>query len=253
MLSRNFRLQKVGDINWLRKNYDFSKIAFYIDELVVLDVSRKSKDLSKFSDVLKSISEGCFAPISAGGGITSFADAKSLLRAGADKIVVNSLLHESPDVVIDLSKDLGQQCIVGAIDFKLSKDNVLTVHSNNGERALKIDRYIERFPSEHVGEIYINSIDRDGTGQGYEFKLLDWIPQDWSMPIILAGGVGNSDHLLQGLKDERIDAVATAHLFNFVGNGLQKARQNIINSAIPLASWPSITEIILTFPRPTSV
>ena len=67
------------------------------------------------------------------------------------------------------------------------------------------------------------------------------------------GGVGNSDHLLQGLKDERIDAVATAHLFNFVGNGLQKARQNIINSAIPLASWPSITEIILTFPRPTSV
>jgi len=253
MLSRNFRLQKVGDINWLKKNYDFSKIAFHIDELVVLDVSRKSRNLSKFCEVLKSISEGCFAPISAGGGITSFLDAKSLLRAGADKIVVNTLLHEDPDTVIDLSKDFGRQCIVGAIDFKLSLDNVLTAHSNNGARASVFDRFAVMFPSEHIGEIYINSIDRDGTGQGYDFTLLDRIPREWSMPKILAGGVGNSDHLLQGLKDERIDAVATAHLFNFVGNGLQKARQNILNQGIHLASWPSITENFLTFHKPSSV
>ena len=253
MLSRNFRLQKVGDINWLKKNYDFSKIAFHIDELVVLDVSRKSRNLSKFCKALKSISEGCFAPISAGGGITSFDDANSLLRAGADKIVLNTLLHENPDTVIELSKDFGRQCIVGAIDFKLSIDNVLTAHSNNGARSLEFDHYLEMFPSEHIGEIYINSIDRDGTGQGYDFKLLDRIPQEWSMPKILAGGVGNSDHLLQGLKDERIDAVATAHLFNFVGNGLQKARENISNQGIHLASWPSITENILTFHKPSSV
>ena len=253
MLSRNFRLQKVGDINWLKKNYDFSKIAFHIDELVVLDVSRKSRNLSKFCDVLKRITEGCFAPISAGGGVTSFADAKSLLRAGADKIVLNTLLHENPDKVIDLSKDFGRQCIVGGVDFKLSIDNVLTAHSNNGAEASEFDRFAAKFPSAHIGEIYINSIDRDGTGQGYDFKLLDWIPQEWSMPKILAGGVGNSGHLLQGLKEDRIDAVATAHLFNFVGDGLQKARHNIIQEGIHLARWPSITENILTSHKPSSV
>jgi len=90
MLSRNFRLQKVGGLSWLKKNYDFSQVAFSIDELIVLDVSRGERDLAQFCEHLKGLADGCFVPIAAGGGVRSLADARMLLRSGADKVVVNT-------------------------------------------------------------------------------------------------------------------------------------------------------------------
>ena len=119
MLSRNFRLQKVGDLTWLQNNYNFSKVAFSIDELVVLDVSRTKRDLHNFCRHLKALSQGCFVPISAGGGIRSIGDAKMLLRSGADKIVVNTPLFETPSLIENLSAEFGQQCIVASMDTKL--------------------------------------------------------------------------------------------------------------------------------------
>jgi cyclase len=242
MLSRNFRLQKVGDINWLKKNYDFSKIAFYIDELIVLDISRDNKNISAFSNALSTISEGCFAPIAAGGGINSVEDACTLLRSGADKVIVNTCIAETPDVILDLCKSFGQQCIVGSIDFKLQDQSGYKIFTKNGTFAIHPEEYFENFPEDAIGEMYVNSIDRDGTGQGYDFSLLSSIPSNLNIPIILAGGVGNSKHLLQGLVDDRVDAVATAHLFNFIGDGLQKARHDISSSGISLAVWPPVNE-----------
>ena len=90
----------------------------------------------------------------------------------------------------------------------------------------------------HVGELYLNSMDRDGTGQGYDLDLLDLVAPHCSVPIILAGGVGNASHLLAGLVDTRVDAAATAHLFNFIGDGLARARQQIVAAGQPMASWP---------------
>ena len=94
MLSRNFRLQRVGDLNWLISNYDFSHISFFIDELIILDVSRKEKQTKFFIDTLKTISYKCFVPIASGGGVHSISDAKILLRSGADKVIINSSLFE---------------------------------------------------------------------------------------------------------------------------------------------------------------
>jgi cyclase len=85
-------------------------------------------------------------------------------------------------------------------------------------------------------------MDQDGTGQGYDFKLLDLLPAEWAMPIILAGGVGNSAHFIDGLSDPRVDAVATANLLNFVGDGLKNAREAILNQGFNLASWPPLAE-----------
>ena len=118
MLSRNFRLQKVGDLNWLKRNYDFQKISFYIDELIILDVSRKDRSIEKFCEILKEISYGCFVPISSGGGIRSMNDAKKILRSGADKIILNTTLFEDFKLVKELSREFGQQCIVGSLDIK---------------------------------------------------------------------------------------------------------------------------------------
>lgn len=245
MLSRNFRLQKVGKIDWLQKNYDFSRIAFYIDELIVLDVSRAERDIDHFSHALEVLANGCFAPIAAGGGVRTLSDARHLLRSGADKIVVNSVLFDNPQFVSTLAQEFGQQCVVGAIDIKKDVDGSYYVYTNNGSCLLHepVSKLLEQLPEKSVGELYLNSINQDGTGQGYDLGLLDLIPHQFNLPTILAGGAGHSQHFINGLLDERVDAVATAHLFNFVGDGLKKARESIRLQDIDLANWASFSEL----------
>jgi imidazole glycerol-phosphate synthase subunit HisF len=239
MLSRNFRLQKVGDLHWLQKNYNFSRIAFSIDELIVLNVSRGERDLNQFCDCLKSLTEGCFVPIAAGGGVRSVSDARKLLRSGADKIVVNTPLFDNEALIRGLAEEFGQQCIVASIDVKYDRELGYRVWVENGEKSL--DGNIgERFAKVFeipVGEIYLNSIDMDGTGQGYDLQILNELQPVIPIPVIIAGGAGQYHHLAAGLKDDRIDAVATAHLFNFVGDGLAKARLGLMEQGFSLGEW----------------
>ena len=112
MLSRNFILQKVGNAEWLEKNYDFSKLSFYIDELIILDVSRKHKNQTEFFEILKSITKKSFVPVSAGGGIKSVQDAHSFLRSGADKVVINSAIFDQPVIVNEIAREFGKQSII---------------------------------------------------------------------------------------------------------------------------------------------
>jgi cyclase len=239
MLSRNFRLQKVGDIKWLKTNYDFSHISYSIDELVVLDVTRGERDTNIFCDALKALAEGCFVPIAAGGGIRSTDHAKALLRSGADKVVINSPLYENNSLVDNLASEFGRQCIVASMDIKRSDDGVFRAWSDSGSKCVEggAAEWIERVAASRVGEIYLNSIDRDGTGHGYELGLLDLLPPQIAVPVILAGGVGNATHLAEGFADPRVDAAATAHLFNFVGDGLKQARLSLIANGVDLPLW----------------
>ena len=239
VLSRNFRLQKVGGIDWLKNNYNFSKISNSIDELIVLDISRGERNHSIFCEDLKKLTEECFIPISAGGGVRSLDHANNLLRSGADKIVINSLFENNPALIDDLAKEFGQQCLIASVDVKKYKDNEYYVLFESGTKVseFKFSHWINFFLNSPTGEIYINSIDQDGTGNGYDFDILKNIPTSFNKPIILAGGAGNSKHLEEGLKIDRIDAVATAHLFNFIGNGLKQARDKILDSGVLLASW----------------
>lgn len=247
MLSRNFRLQKVGDLGWLQRNYNFANVAFYIDELIVLDVSRDNRHLDSFCAALTQISAGCFAPIAAGGGVDSVDHARRLLRSGADKVVLNSALVEDPALVRAIAQEFGQQCVVASVDVKRGREGSYAIYIHNGSH--KVERPVPEALSWHedgtVGEIYLNCIDRDGTGQGYDFDTLDLLPEGWSLPVILAGGVGNAKHFAEGLADPRVDAVATAHLFNFVGNGLQKARHALLDGGAELAVWPDVGTVEL--------
>ena len=246
MLSRNFRLQKVGNLRWLQRNYNFAQVAFFIDELILLDVSRGARDPDAFCEALEKISAGCFAPIAAGGGVTSVDYARRLLRSGADKVVVNSALVDDPEVVRDIAHEFGQQCVIGAVDLKRAGGDY-GVHIRNGMHLLDIParEALAWTQGGQVGEIYLNCIDRDGTGQGYDFDTLDLLPLDCSIPVILAGGVGNAKHFADGLADPRVDAVATAHLFNFIGDGLKKARRMLLDAGTELASWPDLSTIDL--------
>jgi cyclase len=236
MLSRNFRLQKVGDLAWLQRNYNFSKVAFSIDELIVLDVTRGMRDIHRFSEALKILTQGCFAPIAAGGGVRSVDQAKMLLRSGADKVVINTPLFEDGELINKLAAEFGQQCIVASVDVNRTEVNSYEIRTRNGTSALdgSLRDWLLQLDEKIVGEIYLNSMDRDGTGQGYDMAMLDHLPKKFSKPLILAGGAGNFHHLAEGLSDPRVDAVATAHLFNFVGDGLQNARTKLLESKIEL-------------------
>lgn len=244
MLSRNFRLQKVGDFKWLKKHYNFEKIASSIDELIILDVTREGRDINEFSSVVKDVIKNVFIPVACGGGIRTLDDAKLLLKSGADKIVVNTMLHSNKELINSLVKNYGSQFVVGSIDFQIEND-VKKVYINNGQ--LKINQNLQDFLLEveklSIGEIYLNSIQKDGTGQGYDIKNLEDTLAKITTPIILAGGAGNYLHLIEGLKINSVDAVATANLFNFLGDALPKSRIKIINEKIDLAVFSSINNL----------
>jgi len=238
MLSRNFRLQKVGDLRWLQRNYNFSQVAFSVDELIVLDVTRGVRNEEKFYENVRLLTEECFIPIAAGGGIRTVKQVRKLLHSGADKVVVNTLVSEEPEVLNEIAAEFGKQSIVASVDVK-QINNKFTVWTNNGTIQLQDDLalWIKKLMKAPIGELYLNSIDRDGTGQGYQTELLDLIPDQFMVPVILAGGAGKYTHLSNGLSDKRVDAVATAHLFNFIGDGLEQARVGLIGEGHRLACW----------------
>lgn len=236
--SRNFRLQKVGNINWLEQNYKFKEISYFLDELIVINATRDNKEINTFAKELKKIIHNVFIPITAGGGITSINDAKLLFNSGADKLIINSILYTKPDLVKDLVQQYGSQSLVASVDY--SKINgTINVFINDGTKKIdmNIEDYLRYIENLGIGEIYLNSIERDGTGFGYDFDTIDNLSNQLNKPLIVAGGAGNADHLIQGLKRERVDAVATANLFNFIGDGLVNARKEIISKNLNIANW----------------
>jgi cyclase len=233
MQSRNFRLQKVGNIDWIEKNYNLRKIAFSLDELIVLDASI-NKNILDFSKILNRLVEDVFIPISAGGGVRSIEDARVLFENGADKILLNTAVYEDPELVGNLINKYGSQSIVASIDYHKGR---VFIDNGNRKTNMEIVEYIGYIESLDFGEIYLNSIERDGTGFGYDVDLMKFISEIASIPLIIAGGAGNSDHLMEGISIDKVSAVATANLFNFIGDGLPNARKKILNNGINLARW----------------
>jgi cyclase len=238
MLSRNFRLQKIGDLNWLEVNYGFANVGNHIDELVVIDVSRQDRDTAKFCEALKQLTRDCFAPITAGGGIKTIEHARELLRSGSDKILVNSALHDQPELVDNLASEFGRQCVIASVDTQKINDSYRVFkHNGTVESAYSLDQFLLRCAGLPIGEIYLTSIDRDGTSNGIDFEMLEHLNHVKDLPIIIKGGVGNADHIIAGLSDNRVDAVASAHLLNFMGDGLARVRELAISYGINLPKF----------------
>ena len=239
--SRNFRLQNVGDINWLERNYKFQKISFSLDELIVLNATKTGKDIVEFSRVVSRLVDDVFIPVAAGGGINSISDADLLFRSGADKVVLNSCIKSNPQVVKDIVSKYGSQSIVACVDYKVV-DGKATVFVDDGSRALDTDleTYLDEVQSLEVGEVVLNSIDKDGTGFGFDIDVISKFSGLVDVPLIIMGGAGNGQHLKEGLEIEGVSAVATANLFNFIGNGLPNARKHLLNNKMNLARWTDV-------------
>lgn len=174
--SRNFRLQKVGNISWLEKNYKFKDIAFSLDELIVLNASKDKKNIQEFGKVLSELVNNVFIPIAAGGGIRTVEDAKFLFENGADKLVINTILYEKPDLVKELVKIYGSQSLVACIDYKkIDKIDKIFINDGKEEIEFTLEEYLKYVQSLGVGEIYFNSIEKDGTGFGYDMETIEQI------------------------------------------------------------------------------
>jgi cyclase len=238
MQSRNFRLQRVGDINWLERNYKFQKISFSLDELIVVDATKDNKDIKKFSEAVKRLVNDVFIPVAAGGGIRQLADAELLFNNGADKVILNSALYETPELAKSIIEKYGAQSLVASVDYKLV-DDVPVVYINDGSVpiAMSLDKYLIFLEELGVGEILLNSIQQDGTGFGYDLSTIQQYGQSISVPLLIMGGAGNERHLLDGLKQDGVSAVVTANLFNFIGNGLPNARKYMLENHANLARW----------------
>ena len=143
--SRNFRLQRVGDEKWLENNYQFSRIAHSLDELILIDATKSKKNILKFSSTISKIVENVFIPICAGGGIRSITDAEILFNSGADKIILNSILFENPNLVLELVEIYGTQSIVASIDYKIKGDSSFVF--------IKDSKFLGKFTSSNTAAV----------------------------------------------------------------------------------------------------
>ena len=205
-LSRNFRLQKIGNLNWLQENYNFSKISQYIDELIILNASREKKNQNHFLNVVKKLTKSCFMPVAVGGGTNDIEYVNKLMMSGADKIVLNTSIFESSSLVNSIAKKIGNQSIVASLDLKLNENKKYDIFIKNGSKKvfMNIKKIVNKISRGPFGEILINSIDRDGTGQGYDLNILKYLSSNIKTPVILSGGAGNFKHLLVGLRKKKL-------------------------------------------------
>lgn len=238
MLSRNFNLQYVGDLSWIKKYYNFNAIAFSIDELIVLNVERENKNIEQFSKNLIKLNKNCFMPVAAGGGIRAMEDAYILLNSGADKLVVNTPLITQPSLVTTMVETFGSQCVIASIDYKRTNDST-EVYINNGSQPISqtVEKSVENAQNLGCGEIYLTSMEQDGTGYGYDLELLQKISNISKVPIIASGGAGKYEHFAEGILRGGASAASTANLFNFIADGLTEARRKKQESGLEVASW----------------
>tara|TARA_Y100000589_G_scaffold307206_1_gene322639 strand:- start:169 stop:963 length:795 start_codon:yes stop_codon:yes gene_type:complete len=244
-LSRNFRLQKIGDLKWLKCNYNFKNVSFYIDELIILNVSRDPENILDFCKIIKDISREIFVPLSVGGGINTLDDVRNLFSSGADKIVINTNLFENTNMAKDICSLYGKQCLVASLDLKKQNGiyNIYTKCGSQNQGDLNNFLTNENIIN-HIGEFYINSINNDGTGNGLDIDLAELFNNKINTPFIIAGGIGKTEHILNALSKNYINAVSTAHLLNFIGNSLQRCRNEANLKEINLAKWIHIKDFI---------
>ena len=237
MLSRNFRLQRIGDVRWLLDNYKFGLLAESIDELFILDVSRNNRNTRNFIADAAAVVADCFVPVGFGGGIRDMHQVSALMRAGADKVVINTAALSDPEFIDEVASEVGAQSIAISVDVLGATSQ--KVVSENGTRDISRDlrQVLEVLTELPFGELILTSIDRDGTGMGLDLALLDAVPSKFSHPVILSGGVGNAAHVDEAWRDGRTSAVATANLLNFVGDGLVRAREDLRSRGHDLARF----------------
>ncbi|HZQ27924.1 MAG TPA: imidazole glycerol phosphate synthase subunit HisF [Acidimicrobiales bacterium] len=222
-------LRDAGDPVELAARYDEEGA----DEVVFLDITASSDARDTMVDVVRRTAEEVFIPLTVGGGVRSVDDARKLLRAGADKVSVNTSAVSRPELVSELAKEFGAQCVVVAIDARRSQGG-WEVFTHGGRKPTGLDAISWAGEVEHLGagEILLTSMDRDGTRDGFDLELTRRVAGGCNLPVIASGGVGSLDHLVQGALEGRADAVLAASIFHFGEYTVRQAKEHLAAAGV---------------------
>jgi len=206
------------------------------DEICFLDITASSDKRDILLDTVKKTAECCFVPLTVGGGVRSIQDIRKLLLAGADKVSINTAAIKNPDLIKESANKFGSQCIVVAIDAKKTKDNTWEVFTHGGRQSSQLNalEFAKLAQENGAGEILLTSMDRDGTKEGYDIELTKKISSSLNIPVIASGGVGNLEHLKDGIIKGGSSAVLAASIFHFGEYSIQEAKEYLKKENVPV-------------------
>lgn len=214
------------------------------DELTFLDITASNENRGTMLDVVRRTAEACFMPVTVGGGVRTVDDIRTLLRAGADKVSINTAAVARREFVKEAAEKFGDQCIVVAIDAKrvprAGGGARWEIFTHGGRKPTGIDaiEYAQEVVSLGAGEILLTSMDRDGTGQGFDIPLTRAIADSITVPVIASGGVGTLDHLVEGIRDGHATAVLAASIFHFGQHSIREAKDHMARAGLPMRLDP---------------
>jgi cyclase len=224
-------LKDAGDPVEIAKKYDEQGA----DEITFLDITASSDNRGLLFDIVEKVAKQIFIPLTVGGGVRTCEDIRNLLNAGADKVGINTSAILNPELVAESTSRFGSQAIVVAIDAKKVNDH-WEVFTHGGRKATGINaiNWAEKMSELGAGELLLTSMDRDGTKKGFDNVLTKMISDVVEIPIIASGGVGNLQHLVDGVKDGGADAVLAASIFHYGEFTIQEAKQYMLNNNIEI-------------------
>ncbi len=223
-------IRDAGDPVEIARRYDEQGA----DELTFLDITASSDNRATMVHVVEQVADQVFIPLTVGGGIRQVEDVRRMLNAGADKVAINTAAVSRPEFVKEAADHFGSQCIVVAIDAKQTGPDKWEVFTHGGRKATGLDavEWARRMTACGAGEILLTSMDRDGTRDGFDLALTRAVCDAVSVPVIASGGVGNLDHLVDGITKGHADAVLAASIFHFGEYTVAQAKQRLAAAGI---------------------
>jgi cyclase len=202
------------------------------DEICFLDITATKENRNTIIDIVNRTAEKCFVPLTVGGGIKSIQNIRDLLLAGADKVSINSAAVNDISFVKEASRKFGTQCMVVAIDAKKVSENKWEIFTHGGRNKTGINAI--DFAKNGAGEILLTSMDKDGTKSGYDIDLLQRVTSKINIPVIASGGVGNLEHLYEGITKGGVSAVLAASIFHYGEFTIQQAKEYLASKDVPV-------------------